>query len=249
MPNLLVRTSIRTAKEIARHVALRLGATELLDRRARRLGYKTNHLSAPTLEARFSSIYESGAWLIGKDQHSRSGEGSDDRATMALRAEFGEVLRGLECRKLLDVGCGDWHWMRQVDLPCEYVGVDIVPSVIASNKAFERPGVSFAVANAVTDPLPAADVILCREMLFHLSYADGLAAIANMRRSARWLIATTDYIWFNSDIRTGDYRPLDLRRPPYDFPAPALVIPDDGVLPRRTLGVWRTEELRPRIRH
>jgi hypothetical protein len=33
---------------------------------------------------------------------------------------------------------------------------------------------------------------LCREVLFHLSFEDGRAALSDMSKAARWLIATTD---------------------------------------------------------
>src|SRR3546814_16169512 len=81
-------------------------------------------------------------------------------------------------------------------------------------------------------------------MLFHLSFADGLAALENMRRSATWLIATDDpTIWFNSDISTGDYRMLNLSRSPYRLPPPRELIRDDAVAPGRALGVGATGHL------
>jgi hypothetical protein len=48
---------------------------------------------------------------------------------------------------------------------------------------------------------------------------------------------------FNSDIRTGDFRMLNLRRRPFGLPPPLLSVPDDRVTPCRTLGVWRTDAI------
>jgi hypothetical protein len=101
------------------------------------------------------------------------------------------------------------------------------------------------VANAMMDPLPNSDIAFCREVLFHLSFHDAFAVIENVHRSARWLVATTDTrIWFNSDIPTGDFRKINLQRPPFSFPPPRVRIADDVVSRGRMLGVWAMDELR-----
>jgi hypothetical protein len=129
-------------------------------------------------------------------------------------------------------------------LPCEYIGVDIVPELIAANRMFERPGVRFSVVDVIADPPPEADVAFCREILFHLSFRDAQAALANICKASSWLIATTDpSIWFNSDIPTGDFRQINLERRPYRFPRPRQVIIDDVLVPGRVLGIWKTAEL------
>jgi len=134
--------------------------------------------------------------------------------------------------------------MREVSLPCDYVGIDIVPEVIEANRRYERAGVEFVVGDAIEGPLPEADVALCREVLFHLSFHDGMAALANIRATARWLLATSETaIWFNSDIETGDYRRINLERAPYRLPRPRAVISDDGVCRGRVLALWATADL------
>jgi hypothetical protein len=154
------------------------------------------------------------------------------------------LLVRLGCETLLDVGCGDWNWMREVRLPCDYVGIDIVPEVIEANRRYERVGVAFEVGDAVEGPLPKADVVLCREVLFHLSFHDGMAALANIRAAGPWLLATSDAgIWFNSDIATGDFRRINLERAPYRLPQPRAVIRDEGVSRGRVLALWAAADL------
>jgi SAM-dependent methyltransferase len=234
---------VQSVKEIVKHVALKAGAIHLLDRRRRRSGRETAHFAARTPEQRFRTVYELGVWLTKPGQNSASGLGSERDATEEVRTGLERVLVGLGCRSLVDVGCGDWNWMRYVDLPCKYTGIDIVPEVIEANRHFESSGVMFGIGNTITDPLPLCDVILCREMLFHLSFADGLAALENMRRSARWLLATTDPVWFNSDVRTGDFRRINLTRRPYSLREPVNVIRDDKVATARVVGVWPSEAI------
>lgn len=231
---------VQSAKEIIRHLAFTLGGAGFLDRRRARAGLGTVHLAEATVQGRFASIYRNGIWKMTEAQSSLSGKGSELAATASVSEGLARILAELGCRKLVDVGCGDWTWMRHVPLNCDYLGVDIVPDVIAANTVFATDRVRFMVLDAIRDPLPAADVALCREVLFHLSFEDGLSVLRNICRSCNHLIATTDATWFNSDIRTGDFRMLNLRRRPFRLPAPLLSVQDDSVTPCRTLGVWPT---------
>lgn len=234
----------QSAKEVIRHIGLKLGAGSLLRRHRRDRALVTEHLDPATAVGRFSAAYGSRAWLSSKGQESLSGPGSEASATHTVVGALPELLARLGCETLLDVGCGDWNWMREVRLPCHYVGIDIVPEVIEANRRFQRVGVTFEVGDATQGPLPRADVVLCREVLFHLSFSDGMTALANMRAAGRWLLVTSDTaIWFNSDIATGDFRRINLRRAPYRLPRPRAAIRDEGVCRGRVLGLWATADL------
>jgi len=133
--------------------------------------------------------------------------------------------------------------MKRVTLPCAYIGVDIVAEVIKVNRKHSRSGVSFEVIDAISGPLPSSDIALCREVLFHPSFGDSLAVLKSIRRAAKWLVATTDPIWFNSDIRTGDFRMINLRKRSCNLAEPYATIRDDSIDAGRVLGVWPTESL------
>ena len=177
-------------------------------------------------------------------QHTNLVSGDNRQSMILSLVELPKLVANLKCQRFLDVGCGDWNWMRNVDLPCEYIGIDIVPEIIAANRRGERAGISFDVVDSIVGPLPEADIALCREILFHLSFRDARATLANVRKAASWLIATTDTsIWFNSDIPTGDFRKINLQRHPYRFPKPQQIIIDDAVSKGRVLGLWKTADL------
>lgn len=228
-------TLIRTAKEITRHTLHRLGVKRRLD-----------HLKGPTRAERFSKIYESGVWSKGLKDVPLSGEGSSLAATATLRSELPKILNEMNARKLVDVGCGDFTWMSQVPLPCEYVGLDIVPSVVVQNQnKFTTDRRRFAVHDIVANAAPPADVVLCREVLFHLSFDDGLAALRSIIASGcTYVLLTSDRgTKFNSDIESGDFRLLNLGLSPFSFPSPIKAI-DDGVIAKgRFLGLWRRTDL------
>ena len=235
----------QSIKEIMRHVAFKLGADQVLLKHRKQRGFIVEHLNGATTSERFSDAYRLGAWVHSANQASLSGLGSEAAATRGLGNALSELLKRRSCRMLLDVGCGDWNWMHGVDLPCEYIGVDIVPDIIEFNRSrYERAGVRFAVADAITELLPKADVALCREVLFHLSFRDGLAVLGNIRKAAPWLLATSDSAnWFNAEIRTGDYRKINLSRSPYRLVNMQECIMDDAVSSGRLLGLWRTADL------
>ena len=117
----------QSAKEVVRHIGLKLGAGSLLRRRRSGRGLVTTHLDPATAVDRFREAYRSRAWVSSEGQLSPSGLGSEVSATRTIVEALPALLVGLGCETLLDVGCGDWNWMREVRLPCDYVGIDIVP--------------------------------------------------------------------------------------------------------------------------
>jgi SAM-dependent methyltransferase len=206
-----------------------------------------SHLLQEKRADRFYKIYENGVWLNGRDSGSLSGSGSEVENTSKIREELPKVLVQLEVKSLLDIGCGDWNWMQHVELPCKYIGVDLVPSVIQRNTIkFGSSSRKFMVLDAVEEPLPDCDAILSREVIFHLSFSDGLSLIKNVMQShARYLFATSDPDKIiNTDIRTGDFRFLNLERDPFRFPAPFMDILDDGLSKARRVCVWRLDDFR-----
>lgn len=195
---------------------------------------------------RFEKIYRERHWG-GPEAESASGRGSSLEATETIRAYLPQLFEELQVNKLLDLGCGDFNWMRHVDLNVDYLGADIVPEVIHRNdQLYSKPGVEFCVLDGSKDPIPPdVDAVLCREVLFHLSFDHGLSLIRNLKASnAKYLIATQIYFsGANRDIYTGGFRQLDLRKQPFNFPEPLRTVPDDTIAANRSLCVWRLDEL------
>lgn len=227
---------VRTAKEVARHMLHRLGVKR---------GFA--HLRHSGRAERFSRIYADGVWRQGTIDAPASGGGSSLPATTTVRHSLPSLLDELGARVVLDVGCGDFTWMRSTPIAQEYIGVDIVQSVIdANNRDFRSDRRNFFTLDAVSDALPDADVVLCREVVFHLSFDDARKLFRNiLSRPREFVICTNDLgTWFNRDIESGDFRSLNLHRRPFNFPAPARLIPDDRVSPGRQLAVWPAAALR-----
>ena len=105
-------------------------------------------------------------------------------------------------------------------------------------------------ASSTGSPLPSADLLLCRDCLVHLSFQDAGQALANIRRSTIGYLLTTTFPGEadNQDIVTGDWRPLNLERPPFSFPAPLDRIKEGcteagGRFGDKSLALWAVADL------
>ena len=203
-------------------------------------GAPTDHFKRKTAAERFEEIYAHRIW--GREQESLSGFGSSIHATVNIRQKIPDLLKILNINVLLDLGCGDFNWMKECALPCRYIGVDVVQDVINSNiRKYATTGRTFLALDAIRESLPQSDAVLCREVLFHLSFSDARLVMENVIRSgAKYFIATTDpSVLFNADIPTGGGREINLSRRPYRLGMPIHTLADgDGENTRRILGVW-----------
>ena len=215
----------------------------------RRFAEQAAALSGLTLEERFEQIYKTNLW---SDTESRSGAGSSLDATARLRISLPPLLDSLGTQRLLDVPCGDFNWMSQVDLAgIDYIGGDIVESIIDANRArYESADRKFMRVDLTSGPLPDADVILCRDCLVHFSFDNIMAAFRTMRASGAKYLLTTTFLdrEVNKDIVDGDWRPLNLVQSPFLLPPPQSVILEDcmeegGAYADKALGVWRVSDL------
>ncbi|HEV2017201.1 MAG TPA: class I SAM-dependent methyltransferase [Gemmatimonadaceae bacterium] len=215
----------------------------------RRFAERAEELAQLGLRERFERIYSTNLW---SDPESRSGVGSGLDSTRVLRAELPVALHQLEARVLLDVPCGDFTWMEHVDLSgVEYIGGDIVPSIVEENQRLHASeSRRFAQLDLTRDILPDADVLLCRDCLVHLSYANIRAVLANVARSNIRYVLMTSFPGRrdNYDVADGDWRALDFQALPFSFPQPRLTIvekceEEDGSYSDKSLIAWRVKDL------
>jgi hypothetical protein len=200
-------------------------------------------LPAGSVEDIFTFYYRHNTW----GGVSRSGVGSDPEQTRGLDEVLSKLLKRLGVRTFLDAPCGDFAWMSRVDLDgVDYIGADIVrPMIDELNKRFGTPSRRFVHGNVIAGALPQADMVLSRDCLVHLSNAEVLKAIANIRASgSRWLLATTyPGQTYNNDIATGHWRPINLTRKPFHLGPCVELIRENcteagGSFSDKSLGLW-----------
>jgi hypothetical protein len=200
-------------------------------------------------EATFAEILRTNLW---GNVESVSGPGSTRERASAVREDLVALFRALGVRVLLDAPCGDFHWTSALGLELDrYIGIDIVEMLVAENlRKHAAPGRSFLVRDLISDPLPRADLVLCRDALVHFPHAEVRAALDNFKRSGSTWLLTTHFAGDrpNDDISLGDWRPLNLRHPPFNLPPPIHEI-DERLTGEashwadKRLALWRLGEL------
>jgi hypothetical protein len=201
----------------------------------------------------FARIYRLNRW---GSPASVSGVGSSLEQTAGIRRELPALFARHQIRTLADAPCGDLSWIRHVTgLELDrYIGIDIVAELIKS-LACEPPipNAEFRQLDVVSDPLPPADCILCRDLLVHLSNQQVYRCLRNFRASgSKYLLTTTFPQQTNEDTITGRWRPLNLEAPPFSFPPPLAVILEGNTQRNirrgtnqedKSLALWRLADL------
>jgi SAM-dependent methyltransferase len=134
-----------------------------------------------------------------------NGPGSSLGCTEPVVAQLPALLHRYDVKTMLDVGCGDWTWMRHVDLTgIDYTGWDVDITQVSRNRS-KFPAHRFDSENILTvEDMPRYDVILCRDVLAHLPTEHILAALAKFKASGcRYLLAST----YPGADNAFDYRP------------------------------------------
>jgi len=189
---------------------------------------------------------------LAQGHESVSGPGSSMRQTAELRRRLPLLLQSLDVSVLLDAPCGDFHWMAEVSLGVDaYIGIDLLENLIQRNREiYSAPGRYFLALNFLEDRLPKADIVLCRDCLGHFSCDDITRALRNFAASgSRYLLTTTFPARAkNADIRTGEWRPLNLQAAPFSLPPPLKMIDEKctesgGAFEDKSLGLWRLADV------
>jgi len=194
----------------------------------------------------FTAIYEGHLWSAGE---SVSGDGSTLEFSASLRETLPPLLAELGAESLLDVGCGDFNWMKTVDLNgVRYIGVDVVEPMIRRNlELYGSERRTFLVADVTKDRLQKTDIVLCRHCLIHLSNRQVCAALRNLKSiGAKYLLTTTfPVVTTNTDIWPGSYRPINLEIQPFSLPTPFRIVHDTRIETDRSsvLALWRFADI------
>jgi len=181
--------------------------------------FAINAVKQQLLTNTFNRIYAEGTW--GKDVAGKgiSGTGSTLEITREYRAYVEDFVKKHSVTSVVDAGCGDWSFSSATDWgDASYLGVDIASDVIAAvRKQHETGKIKFQVGN-ITDELPAADLLISKDVLQHLSNELIHKFIRNNLRKGKykWVILTNDRGRENRDVASGGYRAIDLAAPPFE---------------------------------
>lgn len=195
----------------------------------------------------FSEYWTNNHW---RNIESRSGDGSTIAYTENIRAEIPRLLDRLNAQSILDAPCGDFNWFKEIQLApsVKYIGGDIVADLIGElNREHASSQRRFVRLDVTADKLPAVDLWLCRDLIFHLPTSDVINLLHNFASSNIKYILITSHSAQNidnTDTFMGGFRMINLENPPFYLPIPEARVRDyiDG-FPERHLLLYRREEL------
>ncbi len=200
----------------------------------------------------FNKIYQSNLWHIAEKRESVSGIGSSLKQTREIVENLPSVLRNFNIQTMLDIPCGDFNWMQNIDLSkIKYAGADIVEEIIKTNiEKFKNANNSFLQLNLIKDQIPKVDLIFCRDCFVHFSFKNIFKSIQNIKKSSSKYLMTTTFTnqQSNKDIHTGGWRPLNFELPPFNFPKPIYLLNEkctemERLFDDKSLGLWKISDL------
>jgi SAM-dependent methyltransferase len=176
----------------------------------------------------FDEIYLKNKWG-GDPGESFSGTGSVGISAEQYIATINQFIVANEINSVLDIGCGDFRIGKEIR--CDwYIGIDVAPSVIASNELkYGNVSRTFVCLDAAgPEPLPDAQLCLVRQVLQHLSN-EQISAIVEKLSKFRYVIVTEhqpadqDFALANADKVHGPFTRLFsgsgvyLEQPPFNL--------------------------------
>lgn len=195
----------------------------------------------------FTEIYKKNLW---KNKESRSGPGSSLASTEFLRKELEEVFNLYKIKSIVDIGCGDFNWLRLI-IPenMKYTGIDLVYKLIQeNNNQYGSSNITFIYSDCSKQIPPNVDLIICRDVLVHLTNRDALKVIENIKKSgSKYLLTTSFNSVKNKKNYSGGWRAVNMENAPFNFKKPIIrikeYIPDDVNYPVKELCMWEINSL------
>jgi len=181
----------------------------------------------------FANIYDENIW----QSKALSGSGSEYANVKPFADYLLKFITEHNVTSIAEVSAGHWPsgWQPHVKWPhIAYHGVDIVPSVVEQDKQllaqntdnFGFQSASFSAGDMACDSLPAADLLLTKDTLQHLSFNYIRKFLAKNIQihppKYKYVMVVNDPLQTseeNSDIGNGDYRHFQLDSAPFNLPA------------------------------
>jgi SAM-dependent methyltransferase len=152
------------------------------------------HYGQLSVAEAFSQTYRTKLWGEVEGEKFFSGGGSLEEFAAPYISWLTRFIAEREIGTVVDLGCGDFLVGQRIcsARAVNYVGVDIVPDLIAyNNSRFRSESISFKCANIIEDELPDGDICLIRQVLQHLSNKQISRVLANCAKF-QYLLATED---------------------------------------------------------
>lgn len=205
----------------------------------------SNDLADP-VEKEFTRIYNVNQW---GSRESISGPGSELRFTQKILNKISALITLFDIKSIADAPCGDLNWIKHVNIgDCRYIGFDIVQDLIEKNIKTFGATREFRHLNLIDNVIDKVDLIICRDMLAHLTNEQVFSALKNFKQSGSQyiLMTTSPIVQKNRDLAQDNWRAINFELAPFNFPRPLVLIEENVpfVFERgKHLGLWRLDDL------
>jgi len=178
-------------------------------------------------EAVFTDIYQRGVW--GGQWF--SGGGSKAESSLPYMNILNYYLRKCHIKSVVDIGCGDWQFSRYIDWSgINYTGYDVVKHIVDVNqKQFGSTNIIFKHGDFISNEIHGGDLLVCKEVLQHLTNSDVHYFIKNIIPKFRYCLIVDEVNAVtkssnNPDNPRGSTRQLDLTKEPFSVKAEILLV-------------------------
>lgn len=193
---------------------------------------KTRREKFISLQSTFNSIYSNKSWSGDGDG---SGTGSEPENTVEFRKILTKLVKDNNAKLFVDAPCGACKWtkvwleeLKSQGIKITYLGFDIADEAISKARANLAPLMDYHTikiehGDITSSKLPAADILMCRDTLQHLSHESIKKALANLQASNSKIYLLGGYATGeNKDIKDGDYFDINYLAPPYSLKPDAM---------------------------
>ena len=151
----------------------------------------------------FNNIYKNNIWNENNPNIPLSGPGSSLENTKDISKILNDFIYSNNVNSILDLGCGDLTWISKTDFfndsKISYTGIDIVEFLINEHK-IKYPNKNFYVKDIVSSVIEYSDIIIIRDVLFHLKNNDIISIFKNIKNKCKFIAITSCNNLENTDI-------------------------------------------------
>lgn len=161
------------------------------------------------------------------------GPGSSLDATKEIRFWLPHIINYFNIQSINDAGCGNQSWINTILLNIDYQGYDLIDN---NSKNI--------VLDITTSLMRSCDLIICRDVLFHLTIDRINSAIKLFQQSGKYLLTTfydKKFKGNESICAKNKFAKLCLLDSPFNFPLPILQFYESNQ--NRYMGLWKLSDI------
>tara|TARA_B100001250_G_scaffold391264_1_gene391961 strand:+ start:1127 stop:1726 length:600 start_codon:yes stop_codon:yes gene_type:complete len=178
----------------------------------------------------FEDIYKNNKW---GGQNSRSGTGSEGAPALQKCDLLNNIIEQLNIESILDIGCGDLYWMKDVlhkNPNINYTGVDVVKDLLDTNKT-NNPKHTFELLNF--KKLYKADLVVVFDVFGHQLHNEVIELINYINKlDVKYVIVTNRINDSTKTINVDKHRHEGINVDIYNEWKKELIFKTDALFPQ-----------------